>query len=99
MANTDDDFKARIRRHMEENADILALLEESEQQDRDIDYERDWAGECRLSPGDGNGFLLRALSGEQNMDGTWTFHVKINDIMGGHERWLPASEWVKWEEA
>jgi hypothetical protein len=58
----------------------------------EIDYEGDWAGEQRTDPSDGNAFVLREIA-----PNGFGFSVRINDIMGGHSRWLSASEWCTWE--
>jgi hypothetical protein len=73
---------------------IQATIEERrrDQSETDcMDYENDWAGEARISPGDGNTFVLRKVwpnSGE--------YWVRINDAFGGHDRVMALDEWVKW---
>jgi hypothetical protein len=63
----------------------------------DINYD-DWVGECRIDPSDGNAYVLRGISGEM-MDGAWGYSVRVNDIFGGHERYVAAFEWVSWAVA
>lgn len=64
----------------------------------DINYEDDWAGECRNRPGDGNAFVLRAIEMHVPNLPERGYDVKINDIMGGHELWIDADEWLTWEK-
>ena len=60
----------------------------------DIDYENDWAGETRTDPSDGNTYVLRAISGGHEEG----YAVRINDIMGGHDRWLALFDWLSWDK-
>lgn len=62
-----------------------------------LDYENDWAGEARTDPSDGNTYVLRAVSGTEE-GGTMGYSVHINDIMGGHSRWLALFDWISWEK-
>jgi hypothetical protein len=57
-----------------------------------IDYENDWAGECRIDPDDGNAYVLRAVG----LDVLRRCVVTINDICGGHNREILLNEWLKW---
>jgi len=60
----------------------------------DFDYENDWAGEIRNDPKDGNTYVLRGI--EDQMIGGPV--VIINDVFGGHSRYLDVFEWVKWSK-
>jgi hypothetical protein len=63
----------------------------------DINYEKDWAGEARTDPQDGNTFVLRFIQEAVPNLPERGFIVGINDIFGGHDRTIYADEWVKWE--
>lgn len=60
----------------------------------DINYEEDWAGECRIDP-DGNAFVLRKVG--HNI--RYGYCVVINDILGGHTTTISIDEWLEWEVA
>ena len=60
-----------------------------------IDFERDWAGEARTDPEDGNAYVLREVDGGRSAG----YSVRINDIMGGHNRLLPLDTWLSWKKA
>lgn len=66
--------------------------------DDGIDYKNDWAGEARTDPYDGNTYVLRGVSGSADACGTMGYAVYINDIMGGHSRYLALYEWINWEK-
>lgn len=59
-----------------------------------IDYENDWAGECRNDPSLGNAYVLRSI--ERWSTGQIVVH--INDIMGGHAATITVDEWLTWEK-
>jgi len=59
-----------------------------------IDYKKDWSGEVRADPLDGNAFVLRAVL--KRSDGS--FAVWVNDIMGGHTATLSIDEWLSWKK-
>lgn len=61
-----------------------------------IDYERDWAGECRVDPRDGNGYVLRKIEPSGVIDG---YVVLVNDVLGGHATRVGLDEWLGWEKA
>src|SRR4051812_43869356 len=77
------EYKAALERLLQ------AAIEEGREASNDsIDYENDWAGEARISPGDGNTFVLRkvwSIEGE--------YWVRVNDVFGGHQRVLGLDEW------
>ena len=61
--------------------------------DNMIDPEKDWAGECRTDPEDGNSYVLRGVNAEDRIDLSGV-SVEINDIMGGHRMKLHLTEWM-----
>lgn len=73
---------------------IIALAATTE-----IDYAEDWAGEQRTDPSDGNAYVLRAITTAVPHLPERGFLLGVNDIMGGHKRWVDADEWVTWEHA
>lgn len=62
--------------------------------DDPIDYANDWAGEQRKDPVGGNAMVLREISGSHETG----YSMRINDIFGGHDRWLALFEWLSWEK-
>jgi len=64
-----------------------------------LDPERDWAGEVRNDPEDGNAYVLRSIELAVPHLPERGYFVRINDIMGGHSRRVDADEWIKWEVA
>ena len=60
----------------------------------DINYEEDWAGECRNDP-DGNAFVLRSVGYTPK----YGYGVFINDILGGHAMTISIDEWLAWEKS
>lgn len=66
--------------------------------DNMIDPEKDWAGETRNDPEDGNAYVLRSVNAEDRIELSGVY-VEINDVMGGHHRYLSLSDWLAWEIA
>lgn len=64
----------------------------------EINYENDWAGEARTDPLDGNTYVLRGIEPEVPNLPERGFKVLINDILGGHSRYIDADIWVTWEK-
>lgn len=65
-----------------------------------IDPEADWSGEQRNDPGDGNAYVLRSVSADPmggiDLSG---IYVEVNDIMGGHHRFIPLADWLAWDKS
>lgn len=57
----------------------------------------DWTGEQRTDPSDGNAYVLRQIELTVPNMPERGHQVQINDIMGGHSRWLDIDEWCRWE--
>lgn len=58
--------------------------------------ENNWIAEVRHDPTDGNGYVLRAIDSVQTESPSAPYHVRINDILGGHERRVALEEWLSW---
>ena len=75
---------------------LCAVQAELDRQKGDIDYERDWAGECRVDPADGNAYVLRAIDSRIPIDSRLRYGVIVNDIFGGHVRTVAIDAWLSW---
>jgi hypothetical protein len=62
----------------------------------ELDYANDWSGEARIDPDDGNAYVLRTIEPRIRHLPERGFVVMINDIMGGHVRYIDADVWVTW---
>lgn len=62
----------------------------------DLDYEN-WVGECRTDPDDGNTFVLRSVGYAQVFSTVQRPIVRVNDILGGHDRTVLLDEWLSWD--
>jgi hypothetical protein len=58
----------------------------------EFDYQRDWLGEVRNDPEDGNAYVLRSVYRDNDQ-----IFVNINDLFGGHTCSIPIDEWLEWE--